>query len=109
VEVNLMPSQDEVREALREVQDPELMMGMVDLGLIYGIDVAGAHDEDVTVTMTFTSPMCPVGPEFKKAVEDKVKSVEGVKSVKVELTFTPPWDPRIHASEDAKFDLGIWF
>lgn len=104
-----MPSQDVVREALREVQDPELMIGMVDLGLIYGIDVAGEHDEDVTVTMTFTSMMCPVGPEFKRTVEAKVKSLEGVKSVKVDITFTPPWDPRIMASEDAKFDLGIWF
>jgi metal-sulfur cluster biosynthetic enzyme len=104
-----MPTQDEVREALRSVQDPELMMGMVDLGLIYGIDVAGENGEDVTVTMTFTSPMCPVGPEFKKSVEDKVKSLEGVRTVKVEVTFTPPWDPRIMASEDAKFDLGIWF
>lgn len=104
-----MPSPDEVREALREVQDPELMMGMVDLGLVYDIDVAGEHDEDVTVTMTFTSPMCPVGPEFKRTVENKVKSMEGVKSVNVEVTFTPPWDPRVHASEDAKFDLGIWF
>jgi metal-sulfur cluster biosynthetic enzyme len=104
-----MPTQDEVREALRDVQDPELLMGMVDLGLIYGIDVAGEHDEHVTVTMTFTSPMCPVGPEFKHAVEEKVKSVDGVKSVNVEITFTPPWDPRTMASEDAKFDLGIWF
>jgi metal-sulfur cluster biosynthetic enzyme len=104
-----MPSQDEVREALRDVQDPELMMGMVDLGLIYGIEVSGEHDQDVTVTMTFTSPMCPVGPEFKRSVENKVMSLDGVKSVNVEITFTPPWDPRTMASEDAKFDLGIWF
>ena len=104
-----MPCEDEVRDALREVQDPELMMGMVDLGLIYGIEVAGEQGEDVTVTMTFTSPTCPVGPMFKKSVEDKVKSVDGVKSVNVVITFTPPWDPRIMASEDAKFDLGIWY
>lgn len=104
-----MPTQDEVREALKEVQDPELMMGMVDLGLIYRIDVAGENDDEVNVTMTFTSPMCPVGPQFKKSVEDKVMSVDGVKAVNVEITFTPPWDPRIMASEDAKFELGIWF
>ena len=105
-----MPTQEVIREALRDVQDPELMMSMVDLGLIYGIDVAaGEAGDDVTVTMTFTSPMCPVGPQFKKSVEDKVMSLEGVKSVQVEITFVPPWDPRIHASEDAKFDLGIWF
>ena len=104
-----MPIPDEIREALRTVQDPELMIGAVDLGLIYGIDCAGDHGEHVTVTMTLTSPMCPVGPEFKMAVESKAKSVDGVQSVKVDVTFTPPWDPRTMASEDAKFDLGIWF
>ena len=104
-----MPTQDEVREALREVQDPELMMGMVDLGLIYGIEVSGEQNENVKVTMTLTSPACPVGPQFKASVEDKVMDMEGVRTVKVEITFEPPWDPRIHASEDAKFDLGIWF
>ena len=104
-----MPTPDEVREALREVQDPELMMSMVELGLIYGIDVNGERNQDVTVTMTFTSPMCPVGPQFKSAVEEKTKSVEGVETVNVEITFTPPWDPKTMASEDAKFDLGIWF
>ncbi|MBV9441001.1 MAG: metal-sulfur cluster assembly factor [Candidatus Eremiobacteraeota bacterium] len=104
-----MPTTDEVREALSEVQDPELMMGMVDLGLIYGIDCEGESGEEVIVTMTLTSPMCPVGPQFKQSVEDKVKSLDGVKSVQVDITFTPPWDPRIHASEDAKFELGIWY
>src|SRR5579872_2025034 len=104
-----MPTQDDVREALRTVQDPELMIGMVDLGLIYGIDVAGERNEDVTVTMTLTSPTCPVGPQFMQSVKDKVKSLDGVNTVEVEITFDPPWDPRVHASEDAKFDLGIWF
>jgi metal-sulfur cluster biosynthetic enzyme len=104
-----MPTGEEVREALRDVQDPELMMGMVDLGLIYGIDVAGERDEDVTVTMTFTSPTCPVGPTFVKSVEDRVKSLDGVDSVQVNVTFTPPWDPKTMASEDVKFELGIWF
>ncbi len=104
-----MPNPDEIREALSTVQDPELMMGAVDLGLIYNIECVGDNGEHVTVTMTFTSPMCPVGPEFKQAVEVKAKSVEGVETAKVDVTFTPPWDPRTMASEDAKFDLGIWF
>ena len=104
-----MPTQDDVREALRTVQDPELMIGMVDLGLIYGIDIAGEHNEDVTVTMTLTSPTCPVGPQLMQSVKDKVKTLDGVNAVNVEITFDPPWDPRIHASEDAKFDLGIWY
>jgi metal-sulfur cluster biosynthetic enzyme len=103
-----MPTQEEVREALKEVEDPELHMGIIDLGLIYGVDVAGAENEDVKVTMTLTSPMCPVGPMFKAAVESKVLSLEGVKKAEVEITFTPPWDPRTMASDDAKVQLGIW-
>jgi metal-sulfur cluster biosynthetic enzyme len=103
-----MPTQEEVREALKEVEDPELHMGIIDLGLIYGVDVSGAENEDVVVTMTLTSPMCPVGPMFKAAVESKVLSLEGVKKAEVEITFTPPWDPRTMASDDAKVQLGIW-
>jgi metal-sulfur cluster biosynthetic enzyme len=103
-----MPSTDEVREALMDIQDPELMMGMVDLGLLYGVDVSGENGKNVTVTMTLTSPMCPVGPMFKKTVEDKVKSLDGVESVKVEITFNPQWDPRTMASDEVKFALGIW-
>jgi metal-sulfur cluster biosynthetic enzyme len=103
-----MPTQEEVREALKTVEDPELHMGIIDLGLIYGVDVSGPANEDVTVTMTLTSPMCPVGPMFKEAVETRVKSLEGVKAAVVEITFTPPWDPRTMASDDAKVLLGIW-
>jgi metal-sulfur cluster biosynthetic enzyme len=103
-----MPTQEEVREALREVEDPELHMGIIDLGLVYGIDVAGPENSEVTVTMTLTSPMCPVGPMFKQSVEDKVSSLAGVRATKVELTFDPPWDPREMASDDVKTMLGIW-
>jgi metal-sulfur cluster biosynthetic enzyme len=103
-----MPTQEEVREALKEVEDPELHMGIIDLGLIYGVAVSGNENEDVLVTMTLTSPMCPVGPMFKAAVESKVLSLEGVKKAEVEITFTPPWDPRTMASDDAKVQLGIW-
>ena len=103
-----MPNVQEVRDALKDVQDPELMMGIIDLGLIYDVTVEGEGGEDVNVLMTLTSPMCPVGPQFKAAVEDKVRSLPGVKNAKVEITFTPPWDPREMASEDVKQMLGIW-
>jgi len=75
---------------------------------IYDVVVEGTEAEHVTVVMTLTSPMCPVGPLFKKSVEDKVKSIEGVKSAKADITFTPPWDPREMASDDVKTMLGIW-
>jgi len=52
--------------------------------------------------------MCPVGPLFKQSVEDRAKAVEGVESVKVEITFSPPWDPKTMASDDVKVALGIW-
>jgi metal-sulfur cluster biosynthetic enzyme len=103
-----MPTQDQVHEALKDVEDPELNIGIIDLGLVYGVDVRGDRNEDVTVTMTLTSPMCPVGPMFKAAVESKVLSLEGVERAAVEITFTPPWDPRTMASDDAKVQLGIW-
>jgi metal-sulfur cluster biosynthetic enzyme len=103
-----MPTQEQVYEALKEVEDPELQMGIVDLGLVYGVDIDGAENENVSVTMTLTSPMCPVGPMFRQAVLSKVESLDGVKSANVEITFTPPWDPRTMASDDAKVHLGIW-
>jgi metal-sulfur cluster biosynthetic enzyme len=103
-----MPTVDQVREALTTVEDPELNMGIVDLGLVYGIDVEGPQSENVTVTMTLTSPMCPIGPMFRQMVVDKVEGLEGVKSARVDITFSPPWDPRTMASDDAKVQLGIW-
>ncbi len=103
-----MPTVEIVRDALREVEDPELHMGIIDLGLVYDVSVEGAQGEDVNVLMTLTSPMCPVGPMFKQMVESKVESIDGVKNVKVDITFTPPWDPKVMASDDVKLALGIW-
>ena len=106
--MSIMPTQEEVREALKTVEDPELHIGSSDLGLIYGVEVAGPASDEVSVTMTLTSPMCPVGPMFKAAVESRVKSMDGVNVANVEITFTPPWDPRTMAGDDAKVQLGIW-
>ena len=103
-----MPTVDQVRESLKVVNDPELNLGILDLGLVYDVAVEGENGEHVTVTMTLTSPMCPVGPMFKKSVEDNVKAIEGVKTANVEITFTPPWDPRTMATDDVKAMLGIW-
>ena len=103
-----MPTVETVREALVDVKDPELNLGIMELGLVYDVTVEGDAGEHVTVIMTLTSPMCPVGPLFKKSVEDKVLGLEGVKTATVDITFTPPWDPRTMASEDVKAALGIW-
>jgi metal-sulfur cluster biosynthetic enzyme len=103
-----MPTVEQVREALLEVNDPELNLGIVELGLVYDVAVDGENGEHATVTMTLTSPMCPIGPMFKKSVEDRVLAVEGVKTATVDITFTPPWDPKTMASDDVKVVLGIW-
>jgi metal-sulfur cluster biosynthetic enzyme len=103
-----MATREEVYEALKDVQDPELHIGIIDLGLVYGAEIAGEQRDDVTVVMTLTSPMCPVGPMFKEAVQSKVRSMAGVSKANVEITFTPPWDPRTMASDDVKVQLGIW-
>ncbi|HEY5339554.1 MAG TPA: metal-sulfur cluster assembly factor [Candidatus Aquilonibacter sp.] len=103
-----MVTQEIVREALAEVQDPELFMGILELGLVYDVVVEGDTGQEVTVVMTLTSPMCPVGPMFRQAVQSKVEAIDGVDSCKVDLTFSPPWDPKTMASDDVKTKLGIW-
>jgi metal-sulfur cluster biosynthetic enzyme len=96
-------SEDVVREALNEIEDPELMMGIVDLGLVYTVDLAPPK---VRVTYTLTSMGCPVGPWIAEQVEETLKGLEGIDDVEAELTFSPPWNPE-KMSEDAKFALGF--
>src|ERR1700730_19238727 len=103
-----MVTAEVVREALKDVEDPELNMGILDLGLVYDVVCEGSQGEDVTVTMTLTSPMCPVGPMFKQAVLSKVESVDGVKNATVDITLNQPCEPRTMASGRVKLALGIW-
>ncbi|MBV8637693.1 MAG: DUF59 domain-containing protein [Candidatus Eremiobacteraeota bacterium] len=103
-----MPTVEQIRTALADVKDPEINLGILELGLVYDISVEGDNQEHANVLMTLTSPMCPVGPMFKKSVEDHVLAVEGVKTARVDITFTPPWDPATMASDDVKATLGIW-
>jgi metal-sulfur cluster biosynthetic enzyme len=79
---------DQVRKALRAVKDPELNIDLVVLGLIYDIGIDGGH---VEVTMSLTSPGCPVAGEILNQARAAVEGVEGVESVNVELTFSPLW------------------
>ena len=100
------PTDEELREALRAVEDPELHMSIVDLGLVYGVEID--EDQRVTVDMTLTSPACPVGPMLQGLIFHKLSQMEGVEDVEVNLVWNPPWDPRTMASEDIKIALGIW-
>ncbi len=98
----------QVMQALKPIEDPELHLGIVDLGLIYGVDVNPQPEgDDVKVTMTFTSPFCPYGPTLKASVQRTVATVPGVKNAAVNIVFTPPWDPHTMASEDCKIALGL--
>jgi metal-sulfur cluster biosynthetic enzyme len=105
-ETKAQPTTDQIWEVLKTVQDPELHMSVVELGLIY--DVVIEDDGTVTVDMTLTSPACPVGPLLQGMIYHKATDVEGVEDVEVNLVWSPPWDPREMASEEVKMALGIW-
>jgi metal-sulfur cluster biosynthetic enzyme len=101
-----MATDVEIIERLGTVEDPELRMSITELGLVYGVD----QDENgnVEITMTLTSPGCPLGPVLDQEVRRALADLPGVNSVDVKLVWTPRWDPRIHASDDVKMMLGIW-
>src|SRR4051794_34923831 len=96
--------EEDIKEKLKEVYDPENGYNIVDLGLVYSAQVEG---ENVNVKMTLTSPMCPIGPQIMSAAHHAVASLPMVKDVKIDLVWTPPWDPRTMATEDARMHLGI--
>jgi metal-sulfur cluster biosynthetic enzyme len=83
-------SEDQVKLALRRVKDPDLNLNILDLGLIYAIDVKGAK---VKVDMTLTSPGCPSGPEIMGNAEEEIKALPGVESVEMNLVWMPFWTP----------------
>ena len=101
-------TEQQVMEALKPIEDPELHLGIVDLGLIYGADINPQPDgDDVKLTMTFTSPFCPYGPQLKASVQRTLATLPGVAHAVVSIVFSPPWDPRTMASEECKIALGL--
>tara|TARA_Y100001937_G_C7068586_1_gene307275 strand:- start:593 stop:916 length:324 start_codon:yes stop_codon:yes gene_type:complete len=96
---------DSVKSSLKRVVDPEIGINIVDLGLVYEIDV---NDEnDVQVLMTLTAPNCPFGDMIMMETEFAVRSVKNVNLVKINLTFDPPWNPDQHVSDEAKYQMGL--
>ena len=83
-------TEDQVKAVLRRVKDPELNLNIVDLGLVYAINVDGAK---LSVDMSLTSPGCPSGPEIMRAAEDELRAMPGVEDVVVNLVWTPMWSP----------------
>jgi len=95
-----MHTPETIRKALRQVKDPELNLNIIDIGLVYDIDINDTGD--VHVKMTLTSPGCPAGAEIMGDVKETVADLEGVNSVDVELVWEPYWtpekmDPRVKA------------
>lgn len=96
----------EIGEALKTVYDPEIGINIVDLGLLYG--VTKNEEGQVDVAMTLTSPACPLGPVIIDQIQYVAGRLPGVEHVNVDFVWTPTWDPRTMASEEAKAELGIW-
>jgi metal-sulfur cluster biosynthetic enzyme len=98
-----MVDREEIVNALHTVEDPELGMDIVELGLFYDVEIDGPK---VKVIHTLTSMGCPAGPMIQEDIHNATAAVEGVGEVEVELTFDPPWTPD-KMSDDAKFILGF--
>lgn len=103
--------EDQVREALKNVIDPELFVNIVDLGLIYVVDVVpqeGQEDRfNVNIEMTMTSPMCPAGPQLVAETKKYASEIENVDEVEVKVVMDPPWTQDM-MSDDARDQLGIF-
>ncbi len=100
------PTGEQILDALTAVYDPEIGIDIINLGLVYdhAIDDAGL----LTIDMTLTSPYCPFGAIIQSQADAVCRVLPGISDVKVNLVWTPPWDPRTMASEEAKLDLGIF-
>ncbi len=92
-----------VLETLKTVYDPEIPVNIVDLGLVYDVQV---NEKDVYVQMTLTFPGCGMGPFIAQQAEWAIQDLEGVEEVEIELVFDPPWSPEL-ISEEARSQLGI--
>jgi len=104
-DTTVAPTYEEMLAKVAEVIDPEINLSIVDLGLVYDITF---DKGDVQVTMSLTSPGCPLGPVIRGEVYAKLRELPAVKDVDVQIVWNPPWDPRTMASEDVKMALGIW-
>jgi metal-sulfur cluster biosynthetic enzyme len=95
---------EQVVEALKNVLDPELGINIVDLGLVYGVDI---EDDTVHITYTLTTMGCPIGPLIEAEIKQFLSGVEGVENIEAEMVLRPPWTPEM-MSEEAKAALGYF-
>ena len=97
-----MSTSDEVREALKQVKDPELDTDIITLGLVYGIDVNN-ETHTAKITMTLTTPFCPYGPALISDIKRTILKLPDMANAEVELVWTPKWEP----SEELKLQMGL--
>lgn len=102
-------TEDSVREELKQVIDPELFVNIVDLGLVYVVNLseADAGKVDVSIDMTLTSPMCPAGPQLISQSKRLLSKMEGVGEVEIKVVMSPPWSPD-RMTDEARDQLGIF-
>ena len=101
-------AEDTIREALKQVIDPEMFVNIIDLGLVYGVNVEEAEGKsNINIEMTLTSPACPAGPQLVGQSKDVLARLEGAGAVDVKLVMSPPWTPD-RMTEDARDQLGIF-
>ncbi|MAJ31126.1 MAG: FeS assembly SUF system protein [Flavobacteriaceae bacterium] len=103
-EINTEQLGEQIVKVIKGIFDPEIPVDIYELGLIY--DVMVNEDYDVKILMTLTSPNCPVAESLPLEVKEKVKSIDEIKDVEVEITFDPPWTQEL-MSEEAKLELGM--
>ena len=101
--MNEQTLRDKIDDTLRTVFDPEIPVNILDLGLVYNVQIK--ENNNVQITMTLTAPACPVAGDIIVDVETKIKAIEEVSDVHVHLVFDPPWQKEM-MSEEAKFELG---
>lgn len=102
-----MITKEGVLEALKPIVDPEIRLGIVDLGLVYDVLVRN-EGKAIEVKMTLTTPMCPYGPMILSQVQEVANAMPGVEDAKITLVWEPPWDPRTMATEEVRDKLNIW-
>ena len=101
------PNREQLLDWIRPVQDPEMMISVVDLGLIYEAKFIEATKR-AEVVMTLTSPHCPVADVFINSVKTRLLEYPGIEDAEVKLVFEPKWDPKTMASDEVKDKMGIW-
>ena len=102
--------ESQVIDILKQCYDPELPVDLWNLGLIYNIQIQESYDEessDVNIVMSLTTPGCTMGQQMSLDIKNKLEALDEVSQAFVEVTFDPPWNPDIHVSDEAEYQMGI--